>query len=62
MTQTDLVMQVAVTGIVIAGAVNSVVKGGMAAVIGGRSLGLRVALPLLAAAAAGPFSAWLWLW
>jgi len=35
-----------VTGIVIAGAVNSLVKAGMATVIGGRQVGLRVGVPL----------------
>jgi len=60
MTQSDLAMQVAVTGIVLAGAVNSLFKGGMAAMIGGRPLGARVALPLIAAATIGPLAALLW--
>ena len=58
----DLAVQVAVTGIVIAAAVNSLIKGGMAAVIGGRDIGLRVGLPLLASAAAGITAVWCWLW
>ena len=62
MTQNDLAIPVAVTGIVLAGAVNSLVKGGMAIFIGGKALGLRVALPLLAAAAAGLVTVWLWHW
>jgi len=33
----------------------------MAGVIGGRAIGLRVALPLAAAAGAGLASAWLWI-
>lgn len=62
MTQSDLVMPVAVTGIVIAGSVNSVVKSAMATVIGGRSLGKRVSLPLVTTAATGILTAWWWLW
>jgi hypothetical protein len=41
--------------------VNSLVKGAMAAVIGGRGMGLRVALPLAVAAGAGLVAAWLWI-
>ena len=62
MSQDDLVLPVAVTGIVIAAAVNSLVKGGMATFIGGRRIGLRVGLPLLAAAAGGLLSVWLSVW
>jgi len=58
----DLALHVAVTGAVLAAAVNSVVKGGMAAVIGGRSVGLRVGVPLLASAGAGLLSVWLLVW
>jgi uncharacterized membrane protein (DUF4010 family) len=53
---------VAVTGLVIGAAVNSLVKAGMAAVIGGRALGSRVMLPLAAASAAGGLITWLTLW
>jgi uncharacterized membrane protein (DUF4010 family) len=62
MTQDDLALPVAATGIVIAAAVNSLVKGGMATFIGGRRIGMHVGLPLLAAAVAGLFTVWLWVW
>ncbi|MGD9387840.1 MAG: MgtC/SapB family protein [Gammaproteobacteria bacterium] len=62
MSQQDLVLPVAVTGIVLAAAVNSVVKGGMATFIGGRKIALRVGLPLLGCAAAGLVATWLWTW
>jgi len=58
----DLAVQVAVTGIVIAAAVNSLVKAGVAVVVGGRDVGLRVALPLFGSAVAGLASVWWWLW
>jgi uncharacterized membrane protein (DUF4010 family) len=61
MSGEDLALTTAVLGVVIAGAVNSLVKGAMAGVIGGRAMGTRVALPLAAAAAAGLLSAWLWI-
>lgn len=61
-SQDDLALPVAVTGIVVAAAVNSVVKGGMAAFIGGREIGLRVGAPLLVGAAGGLLSTWLWVW
>jgi len=60
MSGEDLGLTIAAVGVVIAGAVNSLVKGAMAAVIGGRRMGLRVALPLAAAAGAGLAAAWLW--
>ncbi|MEX2523524.1 MAG: MgtC/SapB family protein [Gammaproteobacteria bacterium] len=56
MSHDDLTIRVAVVGIVIAAAANSLCKGGMAAVIGNRETGLRVGLPLLASAAAGLLS------
>jgi uncharacterized membrane protein (DUF4010 family) len=62
MSQDELAVRVAVTGIVIAGAVNSLVKGGMATVIGGRQIGLRVGVPLMASAIAGLSASWLMLW
>ena len=62
MTQDDLALPVAATGIVIAAAVNSLVKGGMASFIGGRRIGLRVGVPLLAAAGAGLLTVWLRAW
>lgn len=62
MSRGDLVLQVAVTGIVIAAAINSLVKGGMATIIGGRDIGVRVGLPLLGSAIGGLVSVWLWVW
>jgi len=61
MSRADLGLGVAASGVVIAGAVNSLVKAAMAGVIGGRVIGLRVALPLAAAAGAGLVAAWLWI-
>lgn len=62
MSQDDLVMRVAVTGILIAAAVNSLVKGGMATFVGGRKIGLRVGLPLLGGAIGGLVAVWRWVW
>ncbi|MGD2112416.1 MAG: MgtC/SapB family protein [Gammaproteobacteria bacterium] len=59
MSQDELETGTAVIGIIIAAAVNSLVKGGMAATIGGRALGLRVGVPLLVASSAGLTVAWL---
>ena len=53
MSQDELTARIAVTGIVIAAAVNSVVKGGMAMAVGGGSVGVRVGVPLLASALTG---------
>lgn len=53
MSQQGLDVPVAAMGIVIAAAVNSMVKGVMALVVGHRSMGWRVCLPLTVAAAAG---------
>jgi uncharacterized membrane protein (DUF4010 family) len=58
MSQDDVDPRVAVTAIVIAAAVNNLVKGGMAATVGGRQLGMRVALPLLFASLAGLLAVW----
>jgi uncharacterized membrane protein (DUF4010 family) len=60
MSQDDLLLNTAVSGIVIAAAVNSVVKGGMATFIGGRAVGLRVGLPLIASATGGLLTVWIW--
>jgi uncharacterized membrane protein (DUF4010 family) len=62
MTQDDLAVRVAVMGIIIAASVNTLIKGGMAVIIGGRSIALRVGLPLLASIIFGLLSAWLWIW
>jgi uncharacterized membrane protein (DUF4010 family) len=62
MSEGDLALRVAAMGVVIAASVNSLTKGGMAIVIGGQDIGLRVGLPLLASAIGGLVSAWLWVW
>ncbi|MDZ7753624.1 MAG: DUF4010 domain-containing protein [Gammaproteobacteria bacterium] len=58
----DLAPAVAATGIIIAAAVNGLVKGGMAGAIAGRALGLRVAPALAVAGLVGLAAAWLTLW
>ena len=47
LAQKELALEVAARGILLAGLVNSLVKGMLALVIGGRRLGLRVLLPYL---------------
>jgi len=58
MSRGDLEPGVAVTGLVTAAAANSLLKGALAAGIGGRQLGLRVGVPLLAASAGGLLAVW----
>ncbi len=53
MSQTTIQAETAVIGIVLAAAVNNIVKSGMAGVIGPRPLGTRVALPMALSLAAG---------
>ena len=62
MSHDNLELRIAVTGIVIAATINSLVKGGMATVIGGRDIGLRVGLPLLASAIGGLVTVRFWVW
>lgn len=62
LSQGDLTLRGAVSGIVIAAAINSLVKGGIATIIGGGTIGLRVGLPLLASAIGGLVAVWLWVW
>lgn len=62
MSQDDLALRVAAMGVLTAAAVNSLAKGGMATIIGGIDIGLRVGLPLLASALGGLISAWFWVW
>ena len=62
LTHGDLPLRVAAMGVVIAAVVNSLTKGAMAAVIGGRAVGLRAALPLLIAAAGGLIATGWWVW
>ncbi len=59
MSGADLAAGMAALGIVVAGAVNSVVKGAMTLAIGGPRLGLHAAGPLALAAATGLVVAWL---
>ncbi len=59
MSIADLSLDVAVLGIVIASASNTLVKATLALFIGGPSLGMRVLLPLSVAAIAGLATAWL---
>ncbi|WP_236849024.1 DUF4010 domain-containing protein [Candidatus Thiodictyon syntrophicum] len=62
MARTGLDRQTVVTGIVIAAATNSLVKGGMATTISGGRLGASVALPLAVAAVVGPVAVWITSW
>lgn len=59
MSLDDLPIAITATGIVIATAVNTLVKAVLAGAIGGAGLRVRVVLPLLAAALAGLGVAWL---
>jgi uncharacterized membrane protein (DUF4010 family) len=62
MSDGDVTMRICVTGIVIAGAVNSLAKTGLAAIIGGRRIGALAGLPLMLAALGGLVATWLWVW
>ncbi|WP_019894967.1 MgtC/SapB family protein [Hydrogenovibrio halophilus] len=62
MSQEELGTAIAATGIVIAAAVNNLVKGSMAASIGGRQMLTRVALPLWLSGGIGLITTWLWVW
>ncbi len=53
---------IAVSGVVVAAAANCLVKGAMASAIGGKRLGLAVALPLVGSAVLGLLAVWLTLW
>ncbi|GHD44261.1 Uncharacterized membrane protein, DUF4010 family [Marinobacter persicus] len=59
MSNNNLAMDVAVIGIVIAAAVNNLVKSGMAWSIGNRQAGLLVGIPMVLSLAAGLLVAWL---
>jgi uncharacterized membrane protein (DUF4010 family) len=54
----EIAQGVAVFGIVLAAAVNGVVKGGLSLVVGGRPLGVRAGVPLVVSAFAGLAVAW----
>jgi uncharacterized membrane protein (DUF4010 family) len=58
MSRDELAVGIAVWSIVIAAAVNSLVKGVIAASVGGRALGVRITLPLLGAGLGGLAVAW----
>lgn len=62
MSQDDLLIKTAATGIVIAAAINNLVKGGIASVVGGHAVGIRVSIPLIASAIGGLVTVWLWNW
>jgi uncharacterized membrane protein (DUF4010 family) len=62
MSLDDLLARIAVSGVVVAAGVNNLVKAGMATVIGGRRLGLRVGSPLVASTLGGLLAVWLWIW
>lgn len=59
MSRTDLPLNVAVLGIVIAAATNTLVKAGLAVAIGGRKMFLQVVLPLLFTVSAGLAVFWM---
>ncbi|MBS3805318.1 MAG: MgtC/SapB family protein [Oleiphilaceae bacterium] len=59
MSLESITAQTAVIGIVIATSVNNLVKCVIATALGTRTMGLRIALPILASLAGGLFTAWL---
>ncbi len=59
MSSQGLALDIAVVGIVLAAAVNTVAKAVMAALIGGRRMAMRVGAPLITAAIAGPVVVWI---
>lgn len=59
MSQGSITLETAVLGIIIASAVNNLVKTGLAGGIGTRALGLRVAVPMLLSMVAGLAAIWL---
>lgn len=62
MSAGDVTARTCATGIVIAGAVNSLAKAGLAAGIGGGRIGMKVGLPLALSGAGGLVAAWFWIW
>lgn len=62
MSQNELSLKYAATGVLIAAAVNSVVKAAMAMSIGGRALALRASIPLVVAAMVGLVVGWFLYW
>jgi uncharacterized membrane protein (DUF4010 family) len=59
MSTSDLSVNLAALGIVIAASSNTLIKALLATFIGGPGLGMRVLLPLLAASGVGLTTAWL---
>lgn len=59
MSRTDLPLDVAVLGIVIAASTNTLVKAGLAVAVGGRKMFLQVFIPLLITASAGVAVFWM---
>ncbi len=59
MSQSSIAVQTAIIGIVIAASVNNSVKCLIAAAIGTRTLGLRIAVPILLSLVGGLLTAWL---
>jgi uncharacterized membrane protein (DUF4010 family) len=62
MAEDELSTRLFVMGCVIAACANSIVKGLMCGLIGGRALGLRAAGPLVLAGISGVVATWLWYW
>lgn len=61
MSLDDLALHIAATGGLIAAGVNSIAKAAMATAVGGREIGLRVAVPLIVSACGGLVTAWFWV-
>jgi len=59
MADADLALTAATGAVVTAASVNTVVKGGIALVVGGRDIGLRVIAVYVAVLAAGALAVWL---
>ncbi|MGB5444680.1 MAG: hypothetical protein WBM99_04160, partial [Psychromonas sp.] len=59
MSRVDLSLDVAVLGIVIAASTNTLVKAGLAIIVGGKNMLLQVFLPLFMSASAGLLVTWL---
>jgi len=58
MGRSEIAVELAAFGIILAGAVNSIVKGAMTIAIGGAKFGVRVAIPLVIAAGVGLLLVW----
>lgn len=62
MSNDNLLVNMAASGIVVAASVNSLTKASIAMMTGGRNIGIRAGLPLLATAVGGLIAVWLWVW